>query len=132
MSYRDLILPYGGGADGSSPLWVPKGTHVEPRINLVMTDASYWGADADVFRPERWLGEEGAALRPKWEYIPFLGGPRICPAQQMVLTQFAYLLARFVETYARMENRDEVWEYVEDVVFTKRSRNGVKVAFFRE
>ena len=96
-----------------------------------MLDPVYWGPDAHVFRPDCWLGKEGEQLRPKWEYIPFLGGPRICPAQQMVLTQFAYVLARFAECFRVMENRDATEEYVEEIVFSKRSRNGVKVGLLK-
>lgn len=33
-----------------------------------------WGADAHVFRPERW-----ETMRPTFEYLPFNAGPRICP-----------------------------------------------------
>lgn len=65
-----------------------------------------------------------------WEFTPFLGGPRICPAQQQVLTQSVYLLVRMTRRFARIENRDTALEYVEMVRMTTESRNGVKVALF--
>jgi cytochrome P450 len=44
-------------------------------------DPKTWGKDAMIFRPERWEG-----LKQCWDFIPFMGGLRICPAQQNVLT----------------------------------------------
>ena len=87
-------------------------------------DEDLWGADASMFRPERWED-----LKPMWKYLPFLGGPRMCPAQQMVLTQYGYLLVRFVQAFRRMDNKDVEMKFVEEHRMTKQSRNGVKVAF---
>lgn len=39
-------------------------------------------------------------------YIPFLGGARKCPAQQMVLTQYALIVVLFVQKFEAIENRD--------------------------
>lgn len=89
-------------------------------------DTSIWGSDAEAFRPERWI--EGA-LRPGWTYVPFLGGGRICPAQQMVLCQMGFVLARFVGKFEGILNRDPVEEFVEEYMFSVQSRNGVKVGF---
>lgn len=85
-------------------------------------DTDVWGPDAETFRPERW-----ESSRPKWEYIPFLGGGRICPAQQMVLNQMGYVLARFAREFEMVENCDPVEEFVEEYMFSVQSRNGVKV-----
>lgn len=89
-------------------------------------DISIWGPDAEAFRPERWINE---TLRPGWTYIPVLGGGRICPAQQMVLCQMGFVLARFVGKFENIVNRDPVEEFVEEYMFTLQSRNGVKVGF---
>lgn len=83
------------------------------------------GNDVDEFKPQR-LNDK----RMVWEFTPFLGGPRICPAQQQVLTQSVYLLVRMTRSFASIENRDTVLEYVEMVRMTTESRNGVKVALF--
>ena len=119
-------LPRGGGPDGSSPILVLTGTHVDSHFGIMQRDTSIWGPDAEVFRPERWI--EGH-LRPGWAYVPFLGGGRICPAQQMVLCQMGFVLARFVERFERIVNRDPVEDFVEEYMFTVQSRNGVKVGF---
>ena len=65
-----------------------------------------------------------------WDFVPFLGCPRICPAQQQVLIQAVYVLVRLVREFARIENRDPVAEYVEFTKMTTESRNGVKIALF--
>lgn len=87
-------------------------------------DPEVWGEHARVFRPERWKG-----LKQSWNYIPFMGGRRICPAQQNVLTDVAYILVRLLREFKTLENWDECFEYVDRIVFTRESRNGVKVAF---
>ena len=126
---RDTVLPVGGGLDGQSPIFVPKGRVIEMDLYTVQRDPKIWGLDADEFKPDRW--SDGRPLwEAKWQYEPFLGGIRMCPAQNQVLTQLAYLLVRFAQEFRSVENRDEVYEYVERVTMTVESRNGVKVALF--
>ena len=72
----DTVLPVGGGRDGKSPMFVPKGTIVGWSLYSMHRRNDLYGPDAEEFRPERWLGDKG--LRPGWEYLPFNGGPRIC------------------------------------------------------
>ena len=110
---------------GKEPIYIHRGTRVEMRIGVLHRDQDYWGPDAEEFRPERWLD----GMRPKWKYIPFLGGARVCPAQQMVLTQYAFVLVRFLQKFEEIENRDPENAFVEEIKFGKKSRNGVKVAF---
>ena len=130
-SLRDTILPKGGGPDGESPLFVPKGRVIEMDVYCVQHSREYYGQDAEEFRPERW--EEGRPLwEAKWQYEPFLGGLRMCPAHNMVLTQVSYLLIRFAQTFAKIECRGPVEEYVEQIAMTVESRNGAKLALWRD
>ena len=78
------FLPSGGGPTGTLPILVQPGTQIDTNFRAMHLDPSIWGPDAGFFRPERWEG-----LKPMWECIPFLGGRRMCPAQQMLLTQMA-------------------------------------------
>lgn len=126
LCLQDCVLPRGGGEAGEEPIFVQRGTLIETNTSVMHRDATFWGPDADTFRPERWLNDK---LRPGWQYLPFGGGIRNCPAQQMVLTHYAFILARFARTFETLECRDEVWEFVDDYNFSKRSKNGVKVAF---
>jgi cytochrome P450 len=62
----------------------------------------FWGADAHLFRPERW--EENA--KHGWEYLPFNGGPRICLGQQYALTEASYTVVRLMQHFDSLENAD--------------------------
>lgn len=77
----DTCLPTGGGPDGKSPVFIKKGEIVFWSTYAMHRRKDLFGADAEEFRPERWLddpvtGQKG--LRVGWEYLPFNGGPRIC------------------------------------------------------
>jgi len=122
---RDTVLPRGGGADGQSPILVKRGTHLSSNVWAMHHDPDLYPSPF-VFKPERWAGK-----RQSWEFVPFLGGPRICPANQQVLTYATYTLVRLTREYAAIENRDPVLQYVELTKMTTRSRNGVKISLIR-
>ena len=122
---KDTILPCGGGPDGAAPIFVRKGSIVALNTFAANHWEDQWGDDVEQFRPQRWIGSKHT-----WDWTPFYGGPRICPAQQQVLTQAVYLLVRMVTAYERIENRDPSVEYVEMTKMLTESRNGVKVALY--
>ena len=124
VALRDTILPSGGGPNRKSPVFVAKGTTVVMGTWAVHHDRDIWGADVQEFKPERWKGR-----KPQWEFVPFLGGPRTCPAQQQVLTHVVYILVRLTQKFESIENRDSVFEYMEKFTMAFESRNGVKIAF---
>ena len=123
----DTVLPAGGGKDASSPVFVRKGDIVELNYLAMMHSTAIWGEDALAFRPERW-----ETARPKWEYTPFGGGPRICPGQRLVFTESGYVTVRILREFARLENRDPVLEWQEKMRLTFQSKNGTKVALISE
>lgn len=122
---RDTVLPVGGGANGQFPILVKEGTMIALNVWSLHHDKDLWGDDVDDFKPDRWASRHLAS-----DFIPFLCGPRVCPAQQQVLIQAAYVLVRLVQDFERIENRDPVHEYVEATRVTTESRNGVKIALF--
>ena len=71
---KDTTIPRGGGPDGQSPVFVHKGQMVIWITYAMHRREDLWGKDAAEFRPERWEG-----LLPGFSYLPFNGGPRICP-----------------------------------------------------
>ncbi|EHK21754.1 uncharacterized protein TRIVIDRAFT_191943 [Trichoderma virens Gv29-8] len=99
---KDTTLPRGGGPDGQQPVFCAKGDLVVCNRYLLHRDPEYWGEDAAEFRPERWDG-----IRPFWNFVPFGGGPRICPANVMAVTEAAYFVARFCQKYKSIESRDD-------------------------
>ncbi|KAJ8067347.1 hypothetical protein OCU04_004700 [Sclerotinia nivalis] len=128
ISLKDTFLPKGGEKDCQSPIFVPKGTVVGLDLYTLQRDSTIWGADADDFEPDRWLDANRPLWEAKWQYEPFLGGIRMCPAQNQVLIQFSYLLVRFAQEIQLINNKDEVFEYLERVTMTVESKNGVKIA----
>lgn len=50
------------------------------------------------------------------------------PAQNQILTQLSYLLVRFAQKIEVIDNRDEVYEYLERVTMTVERENGAKIA----
>lgn len=121
---HDTTLPRGGGPDGKAPVFVPRGTTVCSLTYHIHHDRDIWGDDADAFRPERWAQRNKGGS----DFVPFLSGPRICPAQQQVLIQATYVLLRVVREFEWVENRDEVDEYVELQRMAIESRRGVRIA----
>ncbi|KAK7534108.1 cytochrome P450 [Phyllosticta citribraziliensis] len=105
LATADTMLPVGGGPSGTSPIFVKRGTAVVYCPFTLHRRRDVWGADADVFRPERWEG-----LKVGWEYLPFNGGPRICVGQQYALTEAGYATVRMVQEFEALEGcRGEEW-----------------------
>lgn len=122
---HDTILPRGGGPDGTAPVFVQKGTVVALNTCAANHWKETWGEDVEEFKPKRWIG-----TKHTWDWTPSFGGPRMCPAQQQVLTQAVYLLVKTVTTFEKIENRDPSVGYVESTKMLTESRNGAKVALY--
>lgn len=111
----------GGGPDQKSPLFIPKGSMVMYNLYSMHRRKDFYGAGADEFKPERW-----EHLRPGWEYLPFNGGPRICPGQQYALTEAGYVTVRLAQEFTGLESRDEgPWVELNNLALA--SKNGVRV-----
>jgi len=121
MAMTDSVLPLGGGSDGRSPIFVPKGTTVVYNPYAMHRRKDFYGEDADEYRPERW-----ETLRPGWEYLPFNGGPRICLGQQYALTEAGYVTTRLCQEFKKLDSRDP-GPWLENLSLTVCSFNGVKV-----
>ncbi len=57
-----------------------------------------WFPEPDAFRPERWL-DGGAAKVPKYAYIPFGGGPRICIGERFAMMEAVLVLATILRRF---------------------------------
>lgn len=95
---KATTLPRGGGPDGQSPVFLPSETLVEYATHVMQRRKDLWGEDAAEFKPERFHEH-----RPGWEFLPFSGGPRICPGQQFALTGAAYITVRLLQKFDRIE-----------------------------
>lgn len=123
---RDCSLPLGGDPNGQSPSFIQKGDTLQISMVCMHHDRDFWGPDAEEFRPERW-----ETIRPLWEYTPFLGGPRLCPAQQLVFTQAAFTVVRMLQKFRAIENRDPEPNYLELNNVAVENRTGCIVGLVR-
>ncbi|KAK1064571.1 hypothetical protein LTR74_008573 [Friedmanniomyces endolithicus] len=101
---RDTTLPVGGGPSGTSPIAIRKGQTVGFSVYIMHRRRDLWGPDALEFNPERW-GDEKRKV-PAWQFLPFLGGPRVCVGQQFALVEASYLIVRVLLRYDRVEAVD--------------------------
>jgi cytochrome P450 monooxygenase len=124
MCINDTTLPVGGGPDGKSPIFIQKGDVVQVNKSVMHRDKDVWGEDAEEFKPERWEN-----LRPMWNFVPFGGGPRRCPAQMLVTVEASYVIARIMQRYKTIENRDPN-PYIPVMRVGPSSKHGVKTALF--
>jgi cytochrome P450 len=87
------------GKDGTAHN-LPKGSQVIIPIFAIHRHKSLW-EDPDRFDPDRFLPAAEAG-RPRTQYMPFGGGPRVCIGAQFAMTEATVLLATFVRS-ARFE-----------------------------
>lgn len=84
------IVPKGGKIiDGS---YVPEGTDVTSHTYVVQRDRDLYGADAEVFRPERWLESEKKAAELDAASFAFGMGPRVCIGKDIAIMELYKLL----------------------------------------
>ncbi|KAH6721361.1 cytochrome P450 [Leptodontidium sp. MPI-SDFR-AT-0119] len=119
---RDTTIPRGGGKDGKSKIFIPKGTAVDYSVHAMHHRKDLWGEDVEEFKPERWQNR-----RPGWDFLPFNGGPRICIGQQFALTESSYVTVRLLQRFDKLENLETDPITRHNLSLTNCSGNGVKV-----
>lgn len=90
---REALEPFelrGRRFEAGSWMWmIPWTIHRDPR----------WYPDPERFSPERW--EDGLAKRlPKFAYLPFGGGPRVCIGNQFAMMEAVLLLATIAQRFS--------------------------------
>ncbi len=96
-------------------MWMlPYTLHRDPR----------WFPDPAAFRPDRW--EDGLLKKlPKFAYMPFGGGPRVCIGNQFALMEAALLLATIAQRFfLRTEPGHRV---VAEPAITLRFKHGLRM-----
>ena len=81
------IAPPGGIT--SNGVSIPGGTQLALHNQGIMTREDIFGADADIFRPERWLQADSQVLKSyerTWE-LSFAGGQYTCPGKPIALME---------------------------------------------
>ncbi|TVY93744.1 Cytochrome P450 monooxygenase [Lachnellula willkommii] len=124
IALKDTTIPRGGGKSGDAPIYVQKGTSVQFNYFALHRRTEVYGEDPDTFRPSRWDNLKVGT----WDFLPFSGGPRVCPANQMAFMQVCYTIARIAQNFSTLDNRDPVFEFIEQYRISTESKNGCKVA----
>jgi cytochrome P450 len=62
---KDTTLPRGGGKDGKSKIFIPKGMQVDYSVHVMHHRPEIWGPNVEEFSPERWEGRKAG-----WEFLP--------------------------------------------------------------
>jgi len=127
MSLQTTSLPTGGGPDGKSPIYVPKGTMFSTSAYVLQRDPAVWGPDATEFKPERW---ENNFKPGPGEFIPFGAGPRTCMGQQKALIEAAYVVIRMMQEFSAIESRDDR-EWAGQLQLTAKNAYGCLVSLKR-
>jgi cytochrome P450 len=76
---------------------VPKETVVNVVPFVLHRHPEFWDRP-EAFEPERWLPER-AADRPRYAYIPFGGGPRLCIGNSFALTEMQLVVATLAQRF---------------------------------
>lgn len=100
---------------GSQVVISPFGMHRNPRFF----------PDPERFSPERWLEGGTARSLPRFAYLPFGGGPRICIGSHFAMLEAGLVLATLVQELELDVPRDFTLALAP--VITLRSRHGLPV-----
>ncbi|CAJ2513882.1 Uu.00g020010.m01.CDS01 [Anthostomella pinea] len=124
VSLKDIVLPTGGGSDGTAPVFAPAGTLFDTSFSTLHRDPKIWGPDADDFRPSRW---ENDYSPPPFTFMPFGAGPRQCLAQQKATMETSYVVSRILQEFSGIKSEDEK-PYQAQVALTAKSAHGCLVS----
>eukprot|EP00928_Gymnodinium_smaydae_P095038 TRINITY_DN8100_c0_g2_i1.p1 TRINITY_DN8100_c0_g2~~TRINITY_DN8100_c0_g2_i1.p1 ORF type:complete len:510 (-),score=61.81 TRINITY_DN8100_c0_g2_i1:43-1533(-) len=76
---------------------VPAGCIVQYNAYAQGRSREFWGDDADVFRPERWI--ERPNLPTSFEFSAFHAGPRECLGKRLAMVEMTTFVASFVRGF---------------------------------
>lgn len=77
---------------------IPRDAIVLVNLHSVLHAPGSWGQDPEVFRPERFLGEDGELVRHE-QFIPYSMGPRVCPGELMSRMELFLYTASILHRY---------------------------------
>jgi cytochrome P450 len=118
---------------GSATYVVPADALVYINNSALHTNPEIWGADSLAFRPTRWLSQESMSdgvlvTMPRGQFIPWSGGPRICPGQKMSQVEFVAVITAIFRRYRvapileKGETREDAKERLRQVIMDSQPR----------
>jgi cytochrome P450 len=118
---------------------IPAHTHVFPNIFGLHNNSEYWGADAHVWRPDRWTGytssksksldDETVKTPVKGSYVPWAEGPRICPGKKFSQVEYVAVIARLLRNHKIevVKNSTETDQQARQRVISQIQNSDVKI-----
>jgi cytochrome P450 len=106
---------------------VAKGTQVFVAPWIIHHHTKLWDAP-EVFDPERFSAERSKG-RPRFAYLPFGGGPRVCIGASLAMTEACLILAMIAQRYRLQLAPDQ--EIVLRTRITLRPRDGIRMKLER-
>ncbi|KAF8585826.1 cytochrome P450 monooxygenase pc-3 [Ramaria rubella] len=86
--------------DEERKLYVPANTRLGFSIMHLHRHEDYWGPDAHIYDPDRWLDSRVQRYTSNpFIFVPFNGGPRICPGQQFAYHETSFFLVRLLQRF---------------------------------
>ena len=84
-------------ADELCGVRIPKGGMIAVSSWVLHRHRALWD-NPETFDPDRFLPERSAG-RPRFAYLPFGGGPRVCIGQMMAMTEATLILATLAQRF---------------------------------
>ncbi|HEY3797941.1 MAG TPA: cytochrome P450 [Caulobacteraceae bacterium] len=84
-------------ADEIGGVKIPKGAMILVSSWILHRHRKLWD-DPETFDPDRFLPERSAG-RPRFAYLPFGGGPRVCIGQMLAMTEATLILATLAQRF---------------------------------
>jgi cytochrome P450 len=106
---------------------ISKGSEIAIMPWILHRHRTLWD-EPDRFEPDRFTPERNAE-RPRFAYLPFGGGPRICIGAQLALTEVTLLLATIAQRYRLKLVQPQHIELIHRI--TLRPRDGIKMVLER-
>jgi len=90
---------------------VPKSTSIVLSPFAINRSVGLWGADAEEFRPKRWVSgeDEAAAVESNYRFLTFLAEPRECIENVFAKVEFRCLLAVMIGRFEFKRGGGVVW-----------------------
>ncbi|OHF00198.1 hypothetical protein CORC01_04606 [Colletotrichum orchidophilum] len=121
----ERLVPAGGVHLGGQ--YLPEGTVVGMNPAVVHRDREVFGEDADVFRPERWLGEDDEVANMDRHLLTFGAGARTCIGKNISIMEMGKLVPQVLRQFElQWASEKPEWD-IDTYWFAKQS--GVQVRF---
>ncbi|RUS68984.1 hypothetical protein EGW08_023254 [Elysia chlorotica] len=100
---------------------ITKGTSVMVNLDSVLTDEKVWG-DPGVFRPERFLNDDGSLMARK-EWMPFSIGKKNCVGEGLATMELFIFISALVQKFEFLpETEGQVPTMEPDVGFSRAAK----------